>query len=225
MQGNKVQRPLSGGRAAGQTAPGAGVWRGLTAGSEQGAKSRRNPRGPGQLTAKSRRSRGQRRQESSAQAPRGKLNLSRQRPGPGSRPPPPLSAGPGPPHPPAPRGSGSGSAPLRTSRPLPRSRPAAPSASGRGQPGGREPAAPPGGRRGWSGAERSRAGPGPPGALSEPPALPGGGAAPRSGCGGPGLGLKDLRVTDKAAFRAFQPSVMTGRERRAFPVSSQVSLG
>lgn len=102
MQGNKVQRPLSGGRAAVQTASGAGVWWGLTAGSEQGAKSRRNPRGPGQLTAKSHRSRGQRRQESSAQAPRGKLNLSRQRPGPGSRPPPPLSAGPGPPHPPAP---------------------------------------------------------------------------------------------------------------------------
>lgn len=77
------------------------------------------------------------------------------------------------------------------------------------------------------GAEPSRAGPprSPLRALSEPPALPGGGAAPRSGCGGPGLGLRDLRVTDKAAFRAFQPSVMTGRERRAFPVSSQVFLG
>lgn len=127
-----------------------------------------------------------------AQAPRGKLNLSRQRPGPGSHPPPSLSAGPGPPHPPAPTAPAplraaphlTAPAPLPAGRcPTPAPAPRRPPPQDAGSPAARSRRLPLEG--GAGGAGRSGAEPGPPGALSEPPALPGGsgraggGAAPR----------------------------------------------
>lgn len=219
MQGNKVQRPLSGGRAAGQTAPGAGVCRGMTAGSEQGAKSQKNPTRAGATYSQI--------SPVSWAAEAGELRsgaAGKVEPLPataGARQPPPAvpQRGAGPASPTCPHGSGS--APRRSAphgpgpapgRPLPhsRSRPAAPSASGRGQPGGQEPAAPPGGRRGWSGAERSRAGP-PRSSLRAPGVTwrlregrrRGSTARSPRASGGPGLGLRDLGVTEKGAFRAF----------------------